>query len=123
MVHIKLIDGGSLRMPQDPVADPQISELRRQAVGHRFRLQPFFENPKDMIPAIHQQVEYPWYEHNVRFGVNKGLGPDGSPRDDYVVVGLGDMLATCNVLLLGRPPAERVPLAGTDAIRPTTLVG
>jgi len=121
MTRTALIDERSLCMPSDSDADRQIDALRRHVVGHRFRLQPLFESQEDMIPVIYRQVEYPWYEHNVRFGVNKGLGEDGKLHDDYVVVGLGDMLALCHVLLLGCPPEERVPLVGTDALMSTGL--
>lgn len=116
MVRVGLVDARQLAMPPEPLADERIRELHVRAVGHRFRLRQFFESQEDMLIIVRRQVEYPWYEHNVRFGVNKGLGPDGKPRDDGVAIGLGDMLALSYTRMCDRVPEDTVPLVGVDAI-------
>lgn len=126
LVRIGLVDARQLIMPPEPLTDQRISTLRRQAAGHRFRLQQFFEREDesegDVLASMYRLVEYPWHEHNVRFGVNKGLDTEGKPHDDHVVVGAGDMLALSYALLLDHPPAQTVPLVGVDAVPPISPV-
>lgn len=108
-------DGNSVRMPVSPADDVRVQRIKELAKHSRFWLQQFFATHDDVLEAVRREVETPLRDRAADLAPTGSDGGGDTPHDDYLVVGMGDILALSAVLAGGEQWPRTLPLEAAMA--------